>query len=164
MNGADIPLPADNDPQHGPPPPMPAPPGPNQTALQALVDRNELADESDRVGLCDGTDPNLVKRYFDELVYVPDGMKLRVMRRTGRGAFRKELEDYIADHVVTHGYNPIDDPEYEVISHDATRLTLRKKRRQPQGGDRSRFKRFRAGNRKRSRERERFSDSKRLRN
>ena len=60
--------------------------------------------------------------------------------------------------------NPIDDPEYEVISHDATRLTLRKKRRQPQGGDRSRFKRFRAGNRKRSRERERFSDSKRLRN
>ena len=106
MNGADIPLPADNDPQHGPPPPMPTPPGPNKRALQTLVDRNELADESDRVGLCEEIDPNLVKRYFDELVYVPDGMKLRVMRRTGRGAFRKELEDYIADHVVTHGYNP----------------------------------------------------------
>lgn len=61
--------------------------GPNQTALNPLVDWNELADKAQRVGLCDGEDPTLVKRYLEELHYVPDEQKLRVMRWTARGAF-----------------------------------------------------------------------------
>lgn len=76
--------------------------GANQVALQALVDRNELADEAERVGLCDGLDATAVKKYLEELEYVPNPLKIRVMRRTARGAFRRELEDFIADQDPDH--------------------------------------------------------------
>ncbi|ELT95731.1 hypothetical protein CAPTEDRAFT_211560 [Capitella teleta] len=114
--------------------------GPNQLALQALIDRNELADEAERVGLCDGLDSSSVKRYMEEMTYVPDNLKLRLMRRTARGAFRRELEDAIADHVAQHGQDHL--PYERVRRHllnafvsldldESRRVELEKMRRQP---------------------------------
>ena len=59
-----------------------APPGPNAQALQQLVNRNELQDEAQRVGLCDGEDSHAVTRFMEEIIYVPDNLKLAVIRRT----------------------------------------------------------------------------------
>ena len=82
-----------------------AAPGPNAQALQQLVARNELQDEAQRVGLCDGEDPLAVRKYMEEMNFVPDELKLSVIRRTARGSFRREFEDYLQEHTAQHAGN-----------------------------------------------------------
>lgn len=91
--------------------------GPNQQALQALLNRHELMDEVERVGRCDGSDATLVKRYMEELTYVPDNLKLPVMRKTAMGDFRHEMEDFIRAHIQDHGPNvPYDEVHQHLLN------------------------------------------------
>ena len=66
-------------------------PGPIAQALQQLVHHNELRDEAQRTGLCDGEDSLAVCKYT-EMNYVSHGLKLAVICRNARGSVGKEFE------------------------------------------------------------------------
>ena len=53
-----------------------------------------------------------MKRYIEELNYVPNDIKLAVIRRTALGSCRKELEDYLAEQVAA---NPGQFPAWEAV-------------------------------------------------
>ena len=67
--------------------------------------RAEVQDEVARVAPCDGEDPGLVKCYLRELNLVPDPQRLDVLRKTARGALRREFE-HLVGQIQVHGRLP----------------------------------------------------------
>ena len=45
-------------------------------------------------------DAHAVRKYIEELTFVRNDLKLAVIRRTARGSFRREFEDYLAERAV----------------------------------------------------------------